>query len=220
MGILDNFSSSATKKADMVYEFNVNLNLPFEKVGDKFKDPDITITCVDYNKYQLFNLNLMAADPHAGNHRIMTISGREVKMILDGAHMPHLGLYRPKKEEIIELEELELDLERWKRSEKLKIFQKLPAHIRQDVVDEIIIRDLLNDIENVNTKPENFSDYSRVKELRSKIQSANSYITPYRVTHDSHYPYMSKYSFLINTFTASELMEAHASASLEDEIVD
>lgn len=209
---------------------NIKFNLPFRGPGDVYSGYDFDAIQRGYDDYEVKvhgrnSINYGAAaigggvgaysasyNPHNGNS--FRVDAKTMKYIIDGVSLPHLGLSRTSNEEIEELESLESELLKWKKQEQLNKFKLLPTHIRQEIVDEAIVNNL------VNSQPsdDEFEDITRLRELRGKI---NPQVLRY--SHDNQSTLNSlklKYEAFINKFTTNELMEAHIEASLEDEIVN
>jgi len=133
-------------------------------------------------------------------------------------------------EEKKKLQQLREDRVRWIKEKKLNDFQKLPSHIRQEMVDEAYVRDFLNAIDNVNII--DFPGNKEVMELEVK-ETYNSYNgTTILTTMGGNWPTNNirldgadyhiynhvnfKYGKILDEFTTSELAEAHAAATLEE----
>lgn len=135
-------------------------------------------------------------------------------------------------EERQKLDNLLRDRDMWIRSEKLRNFQNLPVHIRQDIVDESCLRECLMGMDEVNEF--NFDGQSEINKLEQKDKMSHynsyrsgtqlspnfhSYIGPVDASYEPH-NIQFKYYKIINEFTKDELMEAHAAATLEESLSD
>lgn len=120
------------------------------------------------------------------------------------------------QEEYDELQELKAELKKWKQQQKLLLFQQMPAHIRQQIVDEALVSDTLKKMNNV---PEaEFPEFTRLQQLRKMdLRSIN-----FRY-HDDMLGLQQapdfKWASLFNQFTVEELIEAHTNATIEEEIL-
>lgn len=129
---------------------------------------------------------------------------------------PHLS-----QQEEIELDNLESKLAIYTKNKKLERFKQLPSNIRQEIVDEAIIKDLrfkFTETEAID----DFLDLERLNALRIRDYS-RTYMRGRGIKINpisDHTMQHLKYPFITNIFTVEELMEAHAEASLEDEIAD
>lgn len=200
-------------------DLNARFNLPFEGVrGSKHEMKDCIIIEIDYDQYELGVKDNFSISP--GNiAQMIVIDAATVKAIIDGAHRPDLGLYRPTEEDRKELQNLKDEFSRWKKNKKLESFKSLPAHLRQEIVDEAILRDLMTSNRNEPLNQE-FDGWKRMTELEEKF--GPNYLRP-RAFIRPESDYMTheyKYIQIIENFTLQELTNAHAEASLEDELKD
>lgn len=99
-----------------------------------------------------------------GNHTFTT--GNTVTL---GNTMPGLTDKQLKK-----LKQLEADKVKWIKCEKLKSFKELPAHIRQEIVDEVHIKEFINNINNVDFS--GFPDSQEMQKLQA-IQNQQYTVT-------------------------------------------
>lgn len=118
----------------------------------------------------------------------------------------------PKEEE--ELNELEGDFELWKKHQELLAFQGLPSELRQEIVNEALIKDMMDKIDHVDESE--FDDIDRLNELRNKKSPGIRFAHARGFIVSSPSPY--RYINVLERFTLSELMDAHAAASLEEEL--
>lgn len=215
---------------------NIQYSLPFTGIGSEHGGQDFTARQAGEDSYEVRvndpfspfggNMNLTSngmlipTGTGAGYCQHM-VDAATMRRIIDGEHLPHLGLHRMSDKEKDELKGLEAELNKWKRLEKLRKFKSLPSHIRQAIVDEAILKDLMGDMDE-GVDENKFPDYDRVKDLRSKQKPnflRNAQFRGHNVNIHDH-QHMFKYGFILEKFTTDELMEAHAEASLEDEIAD
>jgi hypothetical protein len=126
-------------------------------------------------------------------------------------------------EEIKELDQLEIEAKAFIKQSKLNKFKGFPSHLRQEVVDDAYIRDLIASLGNENEK--NFPDAARLNHLRNKKQNYN-YPGQVHISSSSYFHYdglvngsfVSKYEHILKHFTTEELAKAHAEACLEEDI--
>lgn len=121
-------------------------------------------------------------------------------------------------EERERLRDLESQLNQHRKFEKLKKFKALPCHIRQDIVDNSYLKDLLYEITS-NKCDETFENLEELNRLRL-IKNNNIFIsTSYGVPYDVHLnSYDPKYDTILNLFNTEELAKAHAEACLEENL--
>ncbi len=131
-------------------------------------------------------------------------------------------------EEQKQLKLLKQEKVRWLKQEKLKNFQKLPPHIRQDIVDEAYLYECVNAMINIDNSK--FEDEADLNHLQNKEELANPVYTVgglmkstpvnswYQTTDHQAYPQNAqfKYGPIINEFTKDELANAHVAATLEE----
>lgn len=148
---------------------------------------------------------------------------------LDAATYSGIFLNAPlTTEENSKLEDLKTEREKWIKSEKLKNFQNLPVHLRQEIVDEACVFECLKSMDSIDTSK--FEGQDEIGELETKndkskmngnyISSAGLSISP---SYDNGSPYAPnhnnfKYGKIIHEFTKEELMEAHAAATMEESL--
>lgn len=128
------------------------------------------------------------------------------------------------KEQHERLAELKKELEVWKRHQKLNKFKELPAHIRQEIVDEAIINDMVSNINNI--KESDFPNQQELLQLINCKSSNNIFATvdgtslglSYNYHLGSSHSNISRYTSIIQCFTKDELIKAHLDASIDDEI--
>lgn len=116
-------------------------------------------------------------------------------------------------EEKKELESLEEELKVWKKHQELMHFKELSPELRQDIVNEAMTREAYRKMQDV--KEEDFDHNDRLAELRNKNSPSIQF-----VGHAVEFgPFESwRFSGILNKFTLKELAEAHAEASLEEEL--
>lgn len=250
MGLLDLFSDSEKKDLDDLQvqiheavkiaaskreamEANNRLhNFPFSP-GELYKGSDFNVQQVDVDVYQLFVedpysmlYGVVAASPSFGSPqptgyhtRTHMVDATTLRRIIDGDSFPEYGLYRMTDKEKEELKGIEAEMDKWKIMQKINKFKALPTHIRQDIVDEAILRDLSFDIDKEEDISK-FPDYKRFRELKEKRRPEIQFDSMHRVRHGGSDSFIFKYGPVLAKFSTEELMEAHAEASLEDEIAD
>lgn len=165
------------------------------------------------------------------NHNTLTGTAIQAVTTVSGVSTVSHAIITPPltDEEQQKLQDLHSEKNQWIKSERLKSFQKLPPHIRQDVVNEAIIAECVREMDSVYN--ERFERQDDIDELESKqhshyASSSHNLIVP--MTHAGHptiFPNMNpnhgnmyKYGNLINEFTKDELMDAHAAATLEENL--
>lgn len=134
------------------------------------------------------------------------------------------------QEETKEMEDLEKEKQAWIKQQRLKGFQRLPAHLRQAVVDEAYLRDCIRDMNNVDESK--FDHEDRLQELKSR-EKASRFANHLGVHQSQQMNWFTsnttvgfiqtetptfKYINIIEQFTTQELAEAHAAATLEESI--
>lgn len=215
MGILDWLSNKKKAKRELTLtNTNIAFNLPFTKIGDVFSDSDYFAKQITSDTYEIKIYNNLFSHNH--EDKVIIVKAVEMKMIYDGMHMPHYGLYRPTKEELKELKELEEEMVRWRKSKKLNCFKQLPSHLRQEIVDEAMLKSLMQSNE-ADPLYQEFEGWNRLTELRNK-KGENHLRSNVIHREIDRNKLQYKYLPIILRFSLDELMEAHASASLEDEI--
>jgi hypothetical protein len=122
-------------------------------------------------------------------------------------------------EESKELEILEQEHRVFIKTNRIKKFQSLPKHIRQEIVDEAYIRDLTQSLASNDDK--DFEHLQKLQSLRSKQSYHNGYaatvISVGGLMHQE-YNYSGKYHNIIIHFTTEEIAKAHIEATLEEAI--
>lgn len=173
-----------------------------------------------------------------GNNHVYTQSGSTFtfddatwQQVVSGA----ISMETITAEEKQELEDLEKEKQSWFKQQRLKGFQRLPAHIRQEIVDEAYIKDFINEMSEIDENQ--FEGQSRINELKSKEQiqmllstfghqlnvSGNQWYSPHTFAGTSDQPIdqmVFKYGKIINEFTTQELAEAHSAATIEENLED
>ena len=215
-------------------DYNQRYSLPFNGPGTCYEGHDFHARQVERNRYEVMSKrhtygglfggaapihSLTANNPFTGNAHL--VDAGTMRRIIDGEHFPQYDLYRMSKEEVEELKELEKELRVWKKQEELNKYKLLPSHIRQEIVDEALLVDLMGNAEPLNQK---FEYWERMQELRHRENEASSYSNH---VHAGNYNgpspsggFTLKYGPILNKFKTDELLEAHAEASLEEEIAD
>lgn len=136
-----------------------------------------------------------------------------------------------------ELNNLKEEKEKWIRQQRLKGFQKLPAHLRQEIVDEAYLKDCINNMNNIDETE--FDSNDRISELEQKESNASlatwmgqahahtinlQGASNWYILHTDGTSYQPidqmifKYRKIINEFSTEELAEAHAAATLEESL--
>lgn len=228
---------AAEKEDKAMNALNQQFNLPFTGVGSMHKGPDFYATQIGNDAYRV---NVNSSDPFSLSPQMMPdgriqmshglSSGQEhvvdaptMRKIIDMEHLPEFGLYRMTDEEKEELEEMKTMMAKWKRREQLSKFKNLPTHLRQEIVDEAIIKEKAVDI--VREIPDTaYPDYERFQELKQKQGLHNNifgglHMDTIRPNYN-HSGFVFKYAPIINEFSSDELQEAHSEASLEEELSD
>lgn len=214
MGYTDNgVSKSDMNMQHLAITNSRQYDLPTHGIGHSVQLVNFTITQIDVDLYRI--------EPRQGgpSPSAYTTDGYTTSMIINGM-IPigydlrqHASISHKEQEE---LDTLKRSLSKWKHQEKLKRFQELPSHIRQEIVDEALLRDCVRDIhDEASIDEKQFPDYDRLIELKLKNQEKND-----RCVDSNRFTGSSKYQAIISVFKTEELVEAHAQASLEDEIAE
>ena len=121
-------------------------------------------------------------------------------------------------EEEKELENLQKDMNAWKKAKKIASFKTLHQELRQEIVDEACYIEFIKNMENVNELE--FQDYQKIQAL--KVRQSPYFIGGISsgcVQGGAHYIGNTwKFQQIHQTFTKDELMMAHSEASLEEEL--
>ena len=204
MGFLNKIGArhiSGLKRDDMAA--NITYSLPFTGIGSAYYGADYSASQIADNLYEVVT---------CGHNQRHVVDAATMSNIITGATLPHLNLFRLSQEEAAELRELEKELEKHEKQNKLNKFKALPVHIRQSIVDESILKDFSDEYFNNNEK--DFMHADRLKDL-STLQ-ANMY---YPIS-SPNFDFNFKFLPLLSDFTTEELLEAHAEVSLEEQIAD
>lgn len=223
--------------------FNNSYNLPFTKIGDTYQGTDFAAKCLGEDRFELHtgssrNNYPSLSGAHPGGPMSSTIASlsygsslsmidaKTMKSVMDGDQLPHLGLPRMTSIQKDRLETLNKEFEIWKKQQKLVKFKTLPSHIRQEIVDESIVKDLVSKINDIDL--DGFPDKKELDKLVNLQTSTNKqYQGPYAtmaitssfgLSTNSMNVDVQKYSKILSMFTTEELMRAHTEACLEDEI--
>ena len=197
---------------------NITYSLPFYGVGSTHQGQDYKAMQVSEDCYRVIPTAMGIMNPFGSSEPDgYIVDAATMKQILDGHHMPQYNLYRITDEERKELSDLEKELKNWRIQEQLKDFKNLPAHLRQEIVDEAILKNLMGSFEE-EIDENNFISIKRIKDLRAK-QYPDMFFG--RAMPDTgHGNYNFKYWPILNKFTTEQLQQAHADASLEDELAE
>jgi len=119
------------------------------------------------------------------------------------------------------LDSLLADRNNWIKQKKLESFQKLPAHLRQQVVDESCIKECINQMNNIDTSK--FEGQFEIEKLEKKQYDPNQLVfnnvnistggTAW-IGYDNYY----KHTDITDQLTKDELMNAHAAITLEENL--
>jgi hypothetical protein len=137
----------------------------------------------------------------------MTSSGLTLSSaghVLLGASFPSLS-----KEEERELEILEEEHTHNLKIERIRIFKSMPSDMRQNIVNSIIFKKYLAEIESPNIIHSN-----RLNELRRKDYRLNVYATT------DHWGMIDQYSKLLNFLSEEDIINAHAEQSIEEQLLN
>lgn len=187
-------------------DLNARFNLPFKHINDKKVGQDFVIKWISYNTYEVI------IDPHHSySSHVITVDAQVARDIIDMKHMPQIGLYRISKEEEQELKQLREEETQWRKNKKLELFRKLPSHLRQEIVDEAILKSIVTN----DHLADDFHGFKRIRELEEK-EGSYKYATRLTSIAVDQWQFDYKYAIIINTFTLEELSDAHSEASLED----
>lgn len=123
----------------------------------------------------------------------------------------------------VEEEERLLDLESQLRAhikfEQLNIFKRLPRHLRQDVVDEAYLNDLVNDMDEGKHKS-SFQFKDELESLRCRRYNSSLYSSAYTTGLSGIVAQAGKYYYIISKFSTEELARAHAEVCLEEDLAN
>jgi hypothetical protein len=123
-------------------------------------------------------------------------------------------------EEAKELEALEQEHKTFIKANRIKKFQNLPKHLRQEIVDEAYIRDLTVSLTSDDDK--DFEQIAKLQALRNKNSFHNGYAVSMSglsgLMHQDSFIITGKYSNIIKHFTTEEIAKAHADVTLEEAI--
>lgn len=124
-------------------------------------------------------------------------------------------------EESNELNQLESELRNWKHNKQLDKFKQLPAKLRQEIVDEALLKDLVSDYNHDRINVSEFDSYKRMLELRSKRHNPWADVNINHSYNDFNQNYYHwKYDSIFKQFTTEELVAAHTEVTLEEELSD
>lgn len=149
------------------------------------------------------------------NNIILTTGTSQIPNYTISTTVSTIADYGLTPEEEKELQSLTEEKNRWLKEQQLKYFQNMPAHLRQDILDHSLIRDLVNGMTNIDESK--FHSIDRLNELNYR----NNHIL-FKADMDINYDsnYYSKYLFILNIFSTEELAEAHANATAEESLSD
>ncbi|CAB4125239.1 hypothetical protein UFOVP53_88 [uncultured Caudovirales phage] len=220
-----------------IMDSNSAYNLPFSGPGSHYQGHDFFISQIDENKYELnvgynpspignyshTSTTVPAGFPYGSLAKSHYIDAPTVRDILDGKSFPNLGLIRMTTDEKERLAELRKELEIWKKQQKLNKFKEFPTHIRQEIVDEAIVSDMISKIHGI--KDTDFPGHQELHKL-SSIKLPNNMFNGVNLTglsasfagYASPSYSVQKYYAIISLFTKDELINAHIEASIDDEI--
>lgn len=202
--------SKSPKIKTVAVSLNTALNLPFSIPNDVFRMNDCEIRWITDDQYELNTAH------YALNGASFVIDAYTTKQVIDGKSLPQYNLFRISKEEEKELNNIEKEYELWVKQYKLNYFKSLSSHIRQSIVDEAIIRKM--SIQIGKLEEEDFPNVKRMRELRTKQDPRYMPGMVSQSRRQGEYSY--KYLPIISYFTLDELLNAHAEATLENEIVN
>jgi len=117
------------------------------------------------------------------------------------------------KEDHVRLQELQGLLAKWKLHKRLICFKQLSAKIREEIIEEKQAYNIINKANNVDT-----SDFKELAEL-NHLQMKNSYMGYHMNINCNTENYPLKYSIFVLNFTYDQLLEAHASVAIEEELL-
>ena len=119
-------------------------------------------------------------------------------------------------EEEKEIEILEAEARNFVKTNRIKKFQALPRHLRQDIVDESYIKDLVESLMLDDSK--DFEHMDKLNNLRAKRSFSNLNGVISVGGWSPHQENNWKYGGIIKHFTTKELAEAHAQICIEEDI--
>lgn len=191
-------------------------------ISDRNSNRIIYKTGVD--QFKLIDNSQYPIVTHAGDSRLMmSMTGGSA-----GALGNWYGSLRPISygpsltvEELTELSNLQRERDNFVKHKRLSKFKLMPATIRQSIVDEGYLDDLIKDFDNANDS--DFPDAARLSELKRKQDAANggymSATSLSAIYSNDHIEITTrKYWAIRKHFTTEELAKAHAEACLEENI--
>lgn len=227
-------------------DLNLKYKLPFNKINDTYQGHDFYAKYVSYDTYQVnainnnsYNWGLAAIAPvyYPGvisstntqvgsgtlvNSSIMngtyTINAIMMAQVFSNVNLPNLNLFRISKEEEKRLNELEKELEQFKKYKRIEKFKQLPITTRQDIVDTIMLEELINSFHIKETEFENIQEILTLRAMKPFNHTMNwshSGIGGYQQT---SYLQM-KYGEILKYLTKEEILAAHAEAAFEEEVL-
>lgn len=248
MGLLDKFRKEIKTEVSNDGVCSNNYALPFTKVGDEHSGSDFHAICLGPDSYKLYvgpyanltakrhtltgsmgTLGTKLSLPTSLGGREYTVDASTIIQVINGASLPQFGLSRMTKEQKEKLSELRVELENYKKHQRVVEFKKLPPHIRQEIIDECLIKKMLNAVQEIDiTKCPDYVEFKKLKDLEDASNqnlygtlATAGYMTGTTFAGYNQTVYtMSKYGTILDLINHDELMKAHAEASLEDELRD
>jgi hypothetical protein len=195
---------SGSNSSDNVYATGYHITTTGEQ---------ITVTQVGPDSY-----DVRSVSPHSGGYHSFTVDGATVGSILSNG-MPVSHTHFISEDEVKELESLEEEVKAWERQQKLVHFKELPRHIRQNIVDEACIKVMLQQMNNVDTSK--FEGWARLEELKNKRNIVRGVtLTAVNGSIYMGHDYTYKYNGITSEFSKEELIDAHAEATIEEDMLN
>lgn len=125
-------------------------------------------------------------------------------------------------EEVKRLENLIADRDYWIKQEKLNAFKKLPPHLRQRAVDEACMKEYLENVNNIDKSK--FDGQDEIEKLESKNRNNMGFTfsgSSLSIDGTGSWYVDNSTSGMVeitNYFTKDELMDAHATVTLEESL--
>jgi hypothetical protein len=141
------------------------------------------------------------------------VDSQLMEKILNYQYVPNEIISQFTVDEEEELKELKVERDKYLTQQRLIAFQQLPAHIRQEIVDEAYLKETIREISSVDDSK--FPNIKRYHQLKKKMDSSK---VTFDVTSNVYLGYQYKYADLLNLFTLEQLTEAHTSATLEEQL--
>jgi hypothetical protein len=128
---------------------------------------------------------------------------------INPAYSLHIGSGLSSKEEA-ELKELQLEHEKLLRQKRIQMFKSMPVSFRQFIVDTVSVNNFVDSLKSATIDDLDLTKrISQLKSKDSRIQLGNIY---------NQGIYLAEPYQLLEFISAEELVDAHASQTLEEEL--